>query len=82
MDLESYIANFSQTTVNQDTSDWDLGYFLSLDRDGEGDVTHTLRVHNNHSQAQVVHVGAHVWQGRAYGWYNTSYRNCTNARYN
>jgi hypothetical protein len=32
MDLDSYFANFSQTTINQDTADWvDFDYYLMLD---------------------------------------------------
>jgi len=78
IDIDSYMDNFAWTVVNQDTKKWHLGYFLMRDDPleesrkvtgcgGSNDwcVVHQIRVRNT-GEAQWVHVGAHVWQGRAY----------------
>lgn len=31
MDIDSYMANFDMTTVNQDTYNWELAYFYMDD---------------------------------------------------
>ena len=36
-----------------------------------GWTKHTLTVTNDDDDDQIVHIGAHVWQDRTYGWYNT-----------
>jgi len=48
MDIASYKSNFSMTTVNQDTTGWNLGYYLKTD---DTVSSHTLTVTNNHSSA-------------------------------
>jgi hypothetical protein len=85
MDIDSYMTNFSMTTVNEDTYDWNLAYFLKLDDDTgdnstnsscDGCTQHVLKVTNKLNEAQEVHVGAHVWQDRGYGWFSSENRNC------
>jgi hypothetical protein len=84
------MINFSMTTVNEDTYDWNLAYFLKLDDDtGDNSTTsgcdgctqHVLKVTNKLNEAQEVHVGAHVWQDRGYGWFSSENRNCHQAIY-
>jgi hypothetical protein len=82
MDIDSYMANFSQTTVNQDTHSWYHDYFLMLDDQMtsattsnesfcQGCTRHVLTVKNLGNEKQRIHVGAHVWQDRGYGWGTT-----------
>ena len=46
-----------------------------------GCTEHVLKVKNDGEEAQEIHVGAHVWQDRGYGWFNTAERNCAGAIY-
>lgn len=78
MDLDTYHSNFNETQVNQDTSSWDLSHFLMFNDTKEPSVDeedcinctqHIIEITNS-GAAQDVHVGAHVWQDRTYGWYN------------
>ena len=91
MDIDSYMTNFSQTTINQDTHSWNHAYFLMLDDQQtattastdskcNGCTQHVLKV-KNLGEAQKIHVGAHVWQDRGYGWGTTEERNCSGAIY-
>ena len=78
MDIGSYISNFQLSVINQDTSNWDLDYFLMLndqtsdfvsDSYCDGCTKHSITITND-GDAQDIYVGAHVWQDRTYGWYN------------
>ena len=81
IDLDSYMVNFSRTQINQDTSDWNLKWFLMQDDPAEaarattecgGNCTkHQIRITNNGAD-QAFHVGGHVWQDRTYAWRNAT----------
>ena len=76
IDIDSYMENFANTAVNQDTHDWHLGYFMMKD-DPKTEITntdcgmgktctkHQVRVKNTGPE-QNVYVGAHVWRWRHY----------------
>ena len=75
IDLDSYMSNFSVTQINQDTSNWNLGYFLMHDdpqstdlatTDCTGCTKHMIEITNT-GAPQDMWVGAHVWQARGYG---------------
>ena len=82
IDLDSYMVNFSRTQINQDTSSWNLKWFLMRDDPADaarattecGSATctkHQIRITNNGAD-QAFHVGGHVWQDRTYAWRNAS----------
>jgi hypothetical protein len=82
IDLDSYMVNFSRTQVNQDTSDWNLKWFLMQDDPADASrattecwggtcTKHQIRITNNGAD-QAFHVGAHVWQDRTYAWRNAT----------
>jgi len=69
MDIDSYKKNFETTSINQDTSNWHLGYFTMLDDEEENTINdsycngctkHILKVTNTGAR-QTVHIGAHIW---------------------
>lgn len=77
MSMDEYYEGFALTSMNYDTSDMHQDYFLMIDDKQEkrgkgqycshGDCTsHTLTITNEHSEAQFVHIGAHIWQDRGY----------------
>jgi hypothetical protein len=78
MDIGSYFTNFSMTSINKDTEQWKLNWFL-MHNDETTDAAHLLdawpcqgcsyhkiTVTNDGPEDQDVYVGAHVWQSRAY----------------
>ena len=83
IDLDSYMINFSRTQVNQDTSGWNLKWFLMIDDpadaanntdecgSGATCTKHQIRITNN-GDDQYFHVGGHVWQDRTYAWRNAT----------
>ena len=76
IDFDSYMDNFYRTSINQDTSNWNLKYFLMHDDPNDlenkataectGCVKHQIIITNNGS-AQDMWVGSHVWQKSGYG---------------
>jgi len=78
MDIESYKRNFQLSCINENTDGWEFDYFLKFD-DQQGSPSHTIKVKNTHDTQQAVHVGAHVWQDRTYGWYDSECYNAAGA---
>ena len=64
MDLDAFVTNFSDTNVNQDTSNWKHDYFLMIDDETSGE--HFVTVTNTSGSPQEIFVGAHVWATRHY----------------
>ena len=55
IDIDSFMNNFSQVTINKATADWSQGWFLKLDdqtpADSSGYIYHELRVTNTHTES-------------------------------
>ena len=77
MGYDEYYDGVTLTTMNYDTYDWTLNYFLMLGDDKEandGDGQYCRQDCTGHSLTvtsevdQYVHIGAHIWQDRGYSW--------------
>ena len=85
MDLDSFMEDFSWSVVNYDTHDWNQDYYLKLHDDDDsniwgghwcdGCVEKTLEVES--AIDQHVHVGAHLYETRAYGDHTSDTRDCS-----
>ena len=85
MDLDSYVENFSWFVISYDTHDWYQDYYLKLDDNDDsniwqghwcdGCVEKTLVVES--AINQTVHVGAHLYETRAYGDHTSDTRDCS-----